>query len=245
MRNISPIKQRILQLLEKKGITKYKFYKETGISRGILDKPGGLSEDNIVKLFAYFPNLDMRWMLLGEDSSVYRVENQVNGKSDAYSRKNRIPVLSLDESAECDFESILYYLPLMPSFQSNEDLLAFQVESLMMFPTINLGDVTVCSRVWNMDLLEEGEIYVIKAENYLLGNPHIGIRRIKFSDDGKKLELYCDNKSYGKMLLPIKKVDKIWKVVTKITSNFSNEESLEHRIMNLEHEVAQLRSKLK
>ena len=40
----SPIKRKILQYLEFKGISQYKFYKETGVTRGILEQNNGKSK---------------------------------------------------------------------------------------------------------------------------------------------------------------------------------------------------------
>ena len=49
----SPIKQNILLYLEKKGVTPYEFYKESGVTRGILQQNNGISEDNIARFLAY------------------------------------------------------------------------------------------------------------------------------------------------------------------------------------------------
>jgi hypothetical protein len=62
MHQISPIKNKILQYIEYKGISKYKFYQESGITRGVLDKESGISEDNIAKFIAYAPEVDLSWL---------------------------------------------------------------------------------------------------------------------------------------------------------------------------------------
>lgn len=66
MQHFSPIKKRILQIIDLKGISKYKFYQETGITRGVLDKNTGISEDNIAKFIAYFRDVDITWLLTGD-----------------------------------------------------------------------------------------------------------------------------------------------------------------------------------
>ena len=48
MRDFSVLKQRILQYLDFKGITKYECYKNTGITNGVLSQPNGMSEDNLL-----------------------------------------------------------------------------------------------------------------------------------------------------------------------------------------------------
>lgn len=63
MHNFSPIKQNIFKFIEFKGITKYQFYKNTGISRGVLDKNSGLSEDSITKVIAYYSEINPEWLV--------------------------------------------------------------------------------------------------------------------------------------------------------------------------------------
>lgn len=62
----SQIKQNILQVIDIKGLTKYEFYKKTGITRGILDQNNGISEENIARFLAYFTEIDANWLVTGE-----------------------------------------------------------------------------------------------------------------------------------------------------------------------------------
>ncbi len=54
-----------MQYLESKGITKYSFYKETGITRGILDQNNGISEENLTRFLAYYPDVNPEWIITG------------------------------------------------------------------------------------------------------------------------------------------------------------------------------------
>lgn len=65
-RNIAPIKQRILQYLKSQGITRYQFYQESGMGKGILDKKTGLTEENILKFFDFAPNISAEWLIRGQ-----------------------------------------------------------------------------------------------------------------------------------------------------------------------------------
>lgn len=64
----SIIKQNILHYIEIKGITKYNFYQLSGITRGVLDQPTGISEENIARFIAYFPEVNTEWLLTGNGS---------------------------------------------------------------------------------------------------------------------------------------------------------------------------------
>lgn len=68
MQEKSLIKQNILQFIDFKGITKYKFYQETGITRGVLDQNNGMSEENTAKFLACYPEINAEWLLTGNGS---------------------------------------------------------------------------------------------------------------------------------------------------------------------------------
>ena len=63
MRDFSVLKQRILQYLDFKGITKYECYKNTGITNGVLSQPNGMSEDNLLKFLSYYSDISTDWLL--------------------------------------------------------------------------------------------------------------------------------------------------------------------------------------
>jgi hypothetical protein len=66
MRDFSLIKQNILQYLEIKGITKYKFYELTGVSNGVLSQKSGMSEENIMRILSAFSDLNPFWLITGK-----------------------------------------------------------------------------------------------------------------------------------------------------------------------------------
>jgi hypothetical protein len=70
MQQKSLIKQKILQYLDILGVSKYLFYQETGITRGVLNKEGGISEDNLTKFIAHYPEVSLLWLLTGEEPIV-------------------------------------------------------------------------------------------------------------------------------------------------------------------------------
>lgn len=61
----SLIKQKILLYLTKKGISTYKFYKDSGITRGVLSQNNGITEDNLARFLAYAPDVNADWLLTG------------------------------------------------------------------------------------------------------------------------------------------------------------------------------------
>lgn len=59
------IRKRIIKYLGYKGITKYKFYKETGLSNGFLDKEGAIGSDKCEKISYVFPDINLEWLITG------------------------------------------------------------------------------------------------------------------------------------------------------------------------------------
>lgn len=78
MQEKSIIKQNILQFLESQGVSKYKFYQLTGITRGILNQSNGISEDNIHKIIAYYKQINPEWLLTGKGSMLREGVDAVN-----------------------------------------------------------------------------------------------------------------------------------------------------------------------
>lgn len=65
MQKISPIKQRISQYVDHQRLSRREFYAKTGISRGTLENPSGITEDTLVKFLAIYPNISPYWLLFG------------------------------------------------------------------------------------------------------------------------------------------------------------------------------------
>jgi hypothetical protein len=62
------IQERIKQVIEQKGLTKYKFYQITGLSNGFLDKKGAIGSDKCEQIISVFPEIDAEWLLTGRGS---------------------------------------------------------------------------------------------------------------------------------------------------------------------------------
>ncbi|MBF2708946.1 hypothetical protein [Flavobacterium soyangense] len=88
MQEKSIIKQNILKYLEFIGITPYKFYQETGITRGILSQNNGMSEENTARILDYYKDIDANWLLTGMGNMLKSDNNLYN----AYLHDNIEPV---------------------------------------------------------------------------------------------------------------------------------------------------------
>lgn len=70
MREISIIKQNILQYLEFKRVSKYEFYQKTGVSNGILSQSNGISEENLLRFLSYYSDINTEWLLTGRGNMI-------------------------------------------------------------------------------------------------------------------------------------------------------------------------------
>lgn len=77
-REKSPIKSRILQYLEYKGISEYVFYKESGVARSTLKQDTGISEDNITKFLDYARDISPLWILTGKGQMLIDNKEDIN-----------------------------------------------------------------------------------------------------------------------------------------------------------------------
>lgn len=62
------VRQRVLEYLKYKRLSRYKFYRMTGLSNGFLDKEGSMTTDNCEKIVYGFPDLNIEWLLTGKGS---------------------------------------------------------------------------------------------------------------------------------------------------------------------------------
>lgn len=78
MQEKSPIKKNILKFIDYKGISKYEFYKITGITRGVLDQNNGMSEENTARFLVCFPEVNAEWLILSKGEMLFAEEKKEN-----------------------------------------------------------------------------------------------------------------------------------------------------------------------
>lgn len=73
-RDFSLIKDRILQYLDYKGVTKYRFYKEANVTNGTLTLKSGINEENLIKFLMFANDVSLEWLLLGKGEMIKNYE---------------------------------------------------------------------------------------------------------------------------------------------------------------------------
>lgn len=80
-------KQKILEYLKYKGISKNKFYIKTGLSVGFLDSGKSLGVDKLREILDIYHDLNPAWFLLG-DAPMLRPDNQLQEEKEQYIPSN-------------------------------------------------------------------------------------------------------------------------------------------------------------
>ena len=206
MKNFPTQKDRILQFIEYKGISKNKFYNETGISNGILDKKSGLSMDTIEKFYSTYPEINPEWLLTGK-SEMLKSGNTNTETSKEESVKG-IPlvnataiggygnnVFSFEERDVKD-----YYV--IPKFKHKQVDFMIEVEGSSMYPKYNSGDVVACRIIKERNFIQWNKTHVIATREQ-----GIIIKRIKPSDAPNSLLMVSDNESYDPFNVPEEEIE--------------------------------------
>ena len=68
-------RDRILQFVELKRISKNKFYKDTGLSNGFLDKNNHPGADKLEQIIYTYPEINPTWLLTGEGDMLLKKED--------------------------------------------------------------------------------------------------------------------------------------------------------------------------
>lgn len=186
----SQIKQKILLYLNKKGISEYSFYKDSGITRGILQQNNGISEDNMARFLAYAPDVNPTWLLTGEGEMLktnriptatptadipvsYRknkdFDSIVQEERSRYMRdtRPRIPfdaeAGSLSLATQSANESDCVRLPVIPAFPDYDFTILVKGDSML--PDIKSGDELACRFIRQSSYLKWGEVYVLDTND--------------------------------------------------------------------------------
>lgn len=168
----SPIKQNILLYLENKGVTPYEFYKESGVTRGILQQNNGISEDNIARFLAYAPDVNIEWLLTSKGSMIKDGSTDIQISNDTTT--SSMPTTSMNPGIGTPYYDVDFIGGFDEVFNSRVNIPAtnivirgFEKASLWcnvtghsMEPKINHGDIIALHQCTLNDI-QYGEIYAV------------------------------------------------------------------------------------
>lgn len=230
-RQISPIKDRILQYIEYLGISKYKFYKKSGITRGVLDKTSGICEENIAKFVVAYPGVSLDWLMLGngpieksKSNYILNVSDHIENAKENGMIQNIHKSLALVEDPglnKYSQDSGKLYIPYLPSqtfsfIQSEPDLSQFETyripglrnaDFLMpyycddMQPTVSAGNIIAGKIVKKAPLYTWGRVHLFELEEV-----GVVMGRLRPASQGDSVRCEPENPSFQAIEFPIENI---------------------------------------
>ena len=221
----SPIKQNILLYLAKKGVSLYKFYKDSGVTRGILQQNNGISEDNITRFLAYAPDVSVEWLITGRGEMLSTMQEKKQENSDLV---EKIPEVSYNSAIgkpyyDVDFlggfNEIVNSQVSIPT--NNIVIQGFEkadfwcnVTGHSMEPKINHGDIIALHKC-TLEDIQYGEIYAVVLDTLRT------IKILRRSPDPKKLRFVPINTTdYDEQEYPVERIMNVYEVIGSISKFF-------------------------
>lgn len=186
--NLATTKRRLLQYLEKNGISRTDFYTSTGLKRGLLDTDkidASVKDTDIAKIIAAYPDIDLVWLITGEtrilktSQSKTQIQEQPNGISFENSTQVREPLISMyRQEPTIEAQAIpLYSFEAMASVISTLDDATRWVEDKIYLPNMPAVDGGAYVRGNSMEpIISNGDIVVFKKssiDNIIYGQMYL------------------------------------------------------------------------
>lgn len=217
----SPIKQNILLYLAQKGVSPYEFYKESGVTRGILQQNNGISEDNIARFLAYAPDVSVEWLITGrgEMLSTMQEKSDSEEKLPKVSHNPTIGKPYYDVDFLGGFNEIVNSQVTIPT--NNIVIQGFEkadfwcnVTGHSMEPKINHGDIIALHKC-TLEDIQYGEIYAVVLDTLRT------IKILRRSSDPKKLRFVPINTTdYDEQEYPVERIMNVFEVIGSISKFF-------------------------
>lgn len=168
MTNFSTQKERIVQYLDNKGISKNKFYIETGISNGVLDKKSGLTVETVEKFYSKYGDINLEWLLTGNGPMLKSTVEPV----ELLTQEKETHLIPLYDTIATAGKSTVDMAPvLMPSEYIDagdwfrDATAAMRVHGDSMYPEYHSGSIVAIKEV-SKALIVFGEDYVFETDDY-------------------------------------------------------------------------------
>lgn len=224
-------KEKILQYLEYKGISKNKFYVKTGLSVGFLDKGNSLGLDKLKIIIDNYPDLNIDW-LLHDRGEMVKSDHKQEQKNEVIPITagivKYIPLVSQYAKAGylAGFADTHYMetLPTIPVILTQEqepkgEYVCFEVSGDSMISEENPeeslfdGDILVCRNVhkdyWSSKLhINKWDFVIVDQEEGVIVK-----RIIDHNPDNGEIIIHSLNPMFDDKKLNLSRVDKLFNVV--------------------------------
>lgn len=200
---ILTVKERILQFLDEKEISKTLFFNKVGISPSNFKgagKKSSIGSDLVVKILTEYPELSPEWVMLGEGEMLRAPSKQAanDPKKEiipSHTPQEGIPLIPIEAWAgalsgedysimESDCERYI-----VPSIKDADFLITVRGDS--MTPRYYSGDIVACRKVFLSDLwFQWGKVYIIDTSQGSL------LKKVRRGSSDETITLISENPEY-------------------------------------------------
>lgn len=197
--NIYSHKEKILQYIEYKGISKNKFYEETGLSNGFLDSGSSFSLKNLRLILDKYRDINIDWLIFdkGQMCLSNDLESTPNSVHLIEDRKNTIPLVLTkaiggfgSETFSISEQDVKDYY-IIPKFMHKKIDFMIEVEGSSMYPKYSSGDIVACRIIDEKRFIQWNKAHVVATKDQ-----GIIIKRLKKGSSDESFLLVSDNPSY-------------------------------------------------
>lgn len=208
MKRFSTIKHNIRLFAEKEGVSIRKIYEMTGMKDGTLSNASGMNEENLLKFFSSFPEVNLEWLLTGKGDMLLSDEKTIEQQRDLNNYKliplSTIEALFLEESRS----DSQHFVPFM---QARDTDRAIFVSGNSMAPKYPAGSIAQIRQVINwQEYLDTGEdmMYVV-----LLTDGRSVLREVHKGGNDEVFILHSLNNKVDDVEVPKHLIKQIWSVL--------------------------------
>lgn len=203
------IKDRVLLIPERKGVTKKVFFESIGASYGNFtgsSKKTPLSSTTIGNISAMYPDVNLNWLINGKGQMFNKpnkpiVNNNDNSDNEKMNinkkdlKRKGVPLIPIEAMAGwgngdvtvMDYDTNEY---IIPEFDELKVDFMIRVKGSSMYPKYNSGDMVACKKIPLDTFFQWNKVYVLDTIQGAM------IKRIKKSDVSESISCVSDNKSY-------------------------------------------------
>lgn len=210
-------KEKILQYLDSKGISKNKFYLKTGLSVGFLDSGSSLGVDKLRLIHDNYHDFNIEWLITGK-GSMLKEDIVIAKKQDHFPDMDKmVPLVNIKAIGgfgNADFrieESDIKDRYVIPKFAHKKIDFMIEVEGSSMSPLYNSGDIVACRIIHDRQFIQWNKVHVIASRSQ-----GILIKRIKPANQTAYITMVSDNKDFDPFHIPDNDIEGIALVIGTI-----------------------------
>lgn len=200
-------KERLVQYIAYKGMSRRAFYRMAGLNRGIIDSDKlhqQLTSDKIAIIMDKCQDLNIEWLITGRGEMIKEEVTQVitpihTNQSEVLIEKQYIPYYSweatagvvqlFDDSTEYEVGKII--IPRMPKCDG-----AMSVTGDSMYPLLKSGDIVAYTIIHELQNIHFGDMYIVSLNED--GDIYTAVKWVqKHPTDPSKVLLVSNNEHYA------------------------------------------------